>query len=266
MKTRIYQAFLAIALTCLMTACGSDEENTSVSLDLTTLTMGTGDSNSIVATVTPAGTPITWTSSDTNVATVSSNGTVTALYPGTATITATVGNITATCTITVKLANAFLFKGTLIPITMAAYYIQGDPAYGYCFAVSNKVFIETAGDNAYENTIWAADIFYEVDLPAGKLGAKYLLGSNLHEKSWSFYGFFKHPSTGQIHFACNPSDNYGTYNTAYANDWIEIKKLASANMFSMDFQLSMTDGSGVVQGQYSGAFVLCDAYGDVGEY
>ena len=79
---------------------------TSVTLDKTidTLTVGNGDC--LFATVYPsnaANQTVTWTTSNSNVAIVSSDGNVTAVGAGTATITATSvdGNKTATCTITV---------------------------------------------------------------------------------------------------------------------------------------------------------------------
>ena len=53
------------------------------------VTLVAGDTHTLIATTTPAGTTITWTSSDSDVATVS-GGTITAVAEGTATITATI--------------------------------------------------------------------------------------------------------------------------------------------------------------------------------
>ena len=77
----------------------------SVSLDKTTLKMEVGDTEALVASVLPAtagNRNVTWSSSDNNVATVS-NGTVTAVGLGTATITVTTvdGSKTAACTVDV---------------------------------------------------------------------------------------------------------------------------------------------------------------------
>lgn len=76
-----------------------------VSLDKTTLKMEVGDMEALVASVLPAtagNKDVTWSSSDNNVATVS-NGTVTAVGLGTATITVTTvdGSKTAACTVDV---------------------------------------------------------------------------------------------------------------------------------------------------------------------
>jgi uncharacterized repeat protein (TIGR02543 family) len=78
-----------------------------VLLDQSSITLKTGDTQTLAATVTPQNADdksVSWTSSDNRVATVSSSGVVTAVAPGTATITVTtaVGNRKATCTVTVE--------------------------------------------------------------------------------------------------------------------------------------------------------------------
>jgi uncharacterized protein YjdB len=77
----------------------------SVELDKTTLSLTEGETYTLKATVKPddaADKTPTWTSSNTAVATVSSEGVVTAVKAGTATITAKCGEKTATCTVTVQ--------------------------------------------------------------------------------------------------------------------------------------------------------------------
>ena len=80
-------------------------EVTSVSLNKTSLTLEIGESETLTATVLPSNATdktISWTSSDLSVATVT-NGTVTAIGSGTATIAATTSNgKTATCTVMVN--------------------------------------------------------------------------------------------------------------------------------------------------------------------
>ena len=78
----------------------------SVSLDKSSLNLSIGGSSDLHATVLPADATdpsVSWSSSNTAVATVNNNGHVTALTAGTATITVTTtdGNKTATCTVTV---------------------------------------------------------------------------------------------------------------------------------------------------------------------
>lgn len=76
----------------------------SISLDKSEITIITGKSETLVATVDPSDTPITWTSNNTALATVS-DGKVTASWTnyGTAIITAKAGNKTTTCTVNVIL-------------------------------------------------------------------------------------------------------------------------------------------------------------------
>ncbi|MBQ3665993.1 MAG: Ig-like domain-containing protein [Lachnospiraceae bacterium] len=79
---------------------------TGISISPTSLTLEEGDSDTLTATVTPSNATkksVTWTSSDTSVATIDGNGQVTAVKEGTATITATTSNgYKATAAVTVE--------------------------------------------------------------------------------------------------------------------------------------------------------------------
>ena len=81
-----------------------EEVTGSVYLSQSVLTLIQGDSNTITATVLPSGQAVTWSSSDTSVATVS-NGRITAVGAGTATITARISyngqTYMDTCAVTV---------------------------------------------------------------------------------------------------------------------------------------------------------------------
>ena len=94
--------------TCTVTVTKDTETVavTSVSLDKTSLTLEKDQTAVLTATVAPDNATdktVTWSSSEETVATVSSDGTVTAIGAGEATITVTTkdGNKTATCTVTV---------------------------------------------------------------------------------------------------------------------------------------------------------------------
>ena len=90
---------------------------TGISLDRTAATVRIGDTFRLTATVSPSNASnktVTWTSSNTNVATVDSSGYVRGIAAGTATITVTSSNgLTARCTITVQPAGIDVTSITL---------------------------------------------------------------------------------------------------------------------------------------------------------
>ena len=85
---------------------------TSISID-PTLALKVGETGQLTATVDPAGTAVTWSSDQEEVATVDANGLVTAVAVGTAIITAKAGDKKATCTVTVT-------PGLATPLTVEA--------------------------------------------------------------------------------------------------------------------------------------------------
>lgn len=93
--------------TCTVTVANSTVAVTGITINPTTQNLTVGNSAQLTATIFPANATnknVTWTSSDSNVATIDSNGKVTAVAAGTTTITATTadGNKTATCAIIVQ--------------------------------------------------------------------------------------------------------------------------------------------------------------------
>ncbi|MDE7227814.1 MAG: Ig-like domain-containing protein, partial [Treponemataceae bacterium] len=88
--------------TCTVTVNPIRVEN--IALSMTELTLARGETGKLTATVLPENADnktVTWQLSDTSVATVDDDGTVTALKQGTAVITAQADGKTATCTVTV---------------------------------------------------------------------------------------------------------------------------------------------------------------------
>lgn len=78
---------------------------TAITLDQSSFTLTTiGATQQLTATTVPSGAAVTWTSSNTTVATVSDTGLVTSVAYGTATITATAGTLSATCSVLVSQA------------------------------------------------------------------------------------------------------------------------------------------------------------------
>ena len=87
-----------VTATCAVTV----KELSGVGLNKVNLTLKEDETETLVATTKPAGSAVTWSSSDESVATVDLNGKVTAVGVGTATITATMANgETDSCIVTV---------------------------------------------------------------------------------------------------------------------------------------------------------------------
>ena len=96
-----------LSASCTITVSNPIVSVTGVSLNETSMSMTIGDTQTLVATVTPSDATdksVTWSSNNTSVATVSSSGLVTAKSAGTATITATTndGGKKASCVVTVS--------------------------------------------------------------------------------------------------------------------------------------------------------------------
>ena len=97
----------------------------SISLDKTELTLTIGASEKLTATVLPEDVTdktVTWSTSDASIATVDNEGKVTAVSIGVATITATCGDKSATCKVTVNpiLADSITLDKTELTLTIGA--------------------------------------------------------------------------------------------------------------------------------------------------
>ena len=117
-------------------------ELTGIALDAEQLILTVGETSRVKASPKPWNCElgdVTWTSSDESVATVS-NGNIVAVAEGNAVITATVGELTATCNVTVVLVEGNFY---------AYNYYSGDYNYGYMIDVNmetmNYSLIGTAG-------------------------------------------------------------------------------------------------------------------------
>ena len=110
MKVRFL--YLLCLLTCILPACSSDDNEpvdepvtiTGVSVSPESISLECGETKQLTAKISPENATagdITWTSSDEAIATVSSDGTVTGISKGTATVTATVSGKSGTCEVTV---------------------------------------------------------------------------------------------------------------------------------------------------------------------
>ena len=94
---------------------------TGITLNQSSISISGATTSQLVATTTPTGGAVTWSSSDTSVATVSSSGLVTGVGNGSCTITATAGDVSATCTATVS--------GFKSLVSISAVYTQSGTVY-----------------------------------------------------------------------------------------------------------------------------------------
>ena len=125
-------AFTVTPATVTITA--APKPATNIKLNKSETTIYTGNTETLVATVEPSDTTdtVVWTSSKESVATVDNTGKVTAVAPGTATITAKAGDKTATCTVTVENAPCTHTSKTPIPAKASTCEEKGWDAYFKC--------------------------------------------------------------------------------------------------------------------------------------
>jgi len=122
----------------------------SVTLDKTSATLEEGQSLTLIATVKPdnaTNKTVTWCSSDDAIAAVDQDGKVMGISVGSATITATAGNVSATCTVTVQ------------PKTIAVTSVQvNKTSLDLLVGESETLFATVLPDNATDKTVtWSSD-------------------------------------------------------------------------------------------------------------
>ncbi len=165
--------------------------NTSIALDNATLSLLTGNTQKLTASVQNlSDKTITFSSSDTGVATVASDGTVTAVSTGTAVITATATDGTkATCAVTV-IANASLDTTTkLKDINGMQVYIKENNAYREAvyadYYTSSNFYIKSGEEYFYTGWQTISNITYYYDKNGVRVtgeqviqGVKYMFASD----------------------------------------------------------------------------------------
>lgn len=154
---------------------------TSVSLNATSITLTAGGTRTLTATVYPStasGYTVTWRSSNSNVASVSSSGLVTAKSDGTATITATAGGKSATCTVTVQPSAAALstFQYLINYTKRNGELSNGNYFYSYSGSNDNmlvslsympddEMVVISYGSMSSSGTLYSSSLFLENGLP-----------------------------------------------------------------------------------------------------
>ena len=115
---------------------------TGVSVSPTVTTIEQGETVQLTETVLPANADdksVTWSSSNTSIATVNSSGLVTGVSPGSATITVTTtdGSLTATCVVTVTQAVLYTYK-LVTSMEVGKKYLIANGNTGSVYLLSNE--------------------------------------------------------------------------------------------------------------------------------
>ncbi|MBO4843453.1 MAG: Ig domain-containing protein [Bacteroidales bacterium] len=164
---------------CAVTVNASSGAVTGVSLDQTSMTLISGDTYTLTATIIPSDAinkSVTWSSSNTTVATVSSSGVVKAKATGTATITVTTNNglKTATCNVTViSASNIAVDMGLSVLWSLCNLGAESPTEQGGLYAWGE---IETKTSYSWENYKWAK-------------GSKYTITKYSNDPNYGYMGY-----------------------------------------------------------------------------
>ena len=233
----------------------SDVAVTGVEINKTTATIPYGGTETLTATVAPDGATdktVTWSSSDTTVATVDENGVVTAVALGTATITATASNgtddtaddKTATCAVTVEKADPTVKTA---PAAVADLTYNGEPQDLITAGTSDDGTVQYAvvetDDDDYaiamrdsEDGLGLADVevntIYTPD-PEGKyqgqVGVLFSSDANciIGDITYNGITMYYNIGTGKYYL----STNKGTLNLAEGIDGLLVTDIDSGNIY-----------------------------------
>jgi uncharacterized repeat protein (TIGR01451 family) len=177
----------------------SNNELQSIEISPSEYTMTIGETVTLNVTKTPSNAtePITFTSSDENVATVSSDGIVTAKSKGTATIAASYNNISSTSTITVNELDDTTIAPDGIDITCGVDTngYHGDENYGYTVQ-----YIITIANNTNNNI---NGVSFTLGLPTGTTYNIWTGDATIENNNFNYNSIIKSGESGVITFEAN---------------------------------------------------------------
>jgi len=245
--------------TVTVTAVGASVPVTGVTLNKTTLALTVGGADTLVEDIAPSNatnTNVTWSSSNTSVATVN-NGTVTAATAGTATITVTTadGGKTATCAVTVTGGGDPIIPGTGSKLT-----VNGLPSGTYAvyvFTSGTDVSTYDAITNAYVSGSYQA-----VGAAVTSGNSFNLIGWNGTTATTAWTGSGNLPvllfkATGSVTDTGNPMYSYATVNFSSGNGTANISNFTAVVMHTHTY--STTWSSNATQHWKECTVAGCDA-------
>ena len=154
-----------LSASCIVTVIKNSNDPTGITLDITNISGKIGDVQLINATVSPSNADdktVTWTSSNSEIAYVTSYGVVTLKSAGTATVTAkTVNGLTATCIVVVKSSE---IKPTGITLSTNSVTLEKGK--------STTILATVSPDNATDKTVtWSTNNSSVAVVSGGKITA-----------------------------------------------------------------------------------------------
>lgn len=196
-----------------------------------------GATDRLTATVTPANTTdaVIWTTSDSNVVSVA-DGLVTATGCGTATITATCGNQTATCICTVSVALTFAYKlGRFSDIPNNRQYVRvngTDAHFATAHSAETLTGKKKVVDQVSYQNMWA------IPLPAGASKVNFTEIPATHRVTVFFVdNDTASPASGMSEYASMISGDANSYDetVALGNREVSIPSGANAIVFTLQY-------------------------------
>ena len=220
---------------------GEDKHCTGISLSSNSLTFTSLAPATLTATLTPNDTTdsLTWESSDENVATVV-NGVVTPVGIGTATITATCGTQTASCSVTATEITIDLNDSTVFGSTDTGHITKNDSRdyLGFSDTLAGRTYYKLTNGFTY------GAISKEGDLYATIYGIPLIKGASAIEASFP-KNFYQNPRLGlvdgnnQTTYALTPA----TIRRAKAYSMMSSASTLSGDIRSITFDISGRDSA-----------------------
>ena len=218
---------------------------TGITITPTSLTLEEGQTQQLTASITPdnaSNKAVSWSSNNTNIATVSSTGLVTAKTEGTATITVKANdgsNMQATCTVTIK--KPLLVENTLKEGNYVQ-YVDGTGVTRKCIVLYGP---ENSNYSSYGVQIITKDTVEDVELGNGT-------GSEQYKDETYFNTAINSYNTAIIYILNKKAEIY--LNTTYANDARGVGSVPNnKNSQANEYQyISFSQ-------KYSGSFLKADS-------